>query len=80
MYNFINETNKLINELISLEATTIVIDKNVGYIDGKLKNNHFYIIDIRNKFEAYVSISNFGIYRALMPIDKIHKLLRKLSQ
>jgi hypothetical protein len=70
----------IIDELRQLKGTTEVVDSNAGYIDGRLNNNHFFIIDIKNEYEAYLSVSYYGLHRIIMPVDRIRILLRQLSK
>lgn len=71
---------KVANELTWINAKIEVLAYKEGYLDGRLNNHTFFTITLEDEYGARISIIDYGLVRVLMPIDKIFKLLRKLSK
>ena len=68
------------NEITWLKGEVKVVEYTKGYIDGHLRNNTFFIIAIEDEYGARISINDYGLYRVLIPVNKINAFLRQLSK
>ena len=68
------------NEITWLKGKVEVIEYSKGYIDGRLANNTFFIIAIEDEHGARISVNKYGLYRVLIPVDKINDFLRQLCK
>ena len=50
-----------------------------GYIEVRLRNGYFTVIQLNNEFEAEVRIASFGGFKAIINVNDLTNLLAKLS-
>lgn len=50
-----------------------------GYIEVRLRNGYFTVIQLNNEFEAEVRIASFGGFKSIISTNEVISLLNKLS-
>lgn len=74
---------EVINNIIKHSSQTgskiLIYDKEKGYIDLKLQNGLFCVIQLQNPNEAKVRIASMGGFVALINVSHINELLERLS-
>lgn len=66
-----------------LEANGIEIICNTtdkGYLDGKLPNDNYFFIQVKNEHEANIRINDFGGFNTTIAATAVIKLLAQMSK
>lgn len=71
--------NKIVKNATWFGARIYVAVPEEGYVDLKLRNGYFCVVQCKNPYEARVYVSAMGGFNSLINTNNVCELLEKLS-
>lgn len=71
--------NKIVKNSVWIGAQILVSVPEEGYVDMKLRNGYFCVVQCKNPYEVRVYVSAMGGLNSLISTNNVCELLEKLS-
>lgn len=70
---------KIANNASWIKAEIISLQYAKGYVELKLRNGLFTVIELKDEVTAEVRIASFGGFKSVINVSEVEELINKLS-